>query len=221
MEERHCCVCLDAPATVRLMPCGHDEFCTNCLVEQACRWCSNDAPECPVCRTPYKEIMLPPSANPSPNGNQEEAGGAAPGPVEVRVDACEESLHNGQFASDPSPVSLAASTPLPPSAAAASLGALAEAGGAGGDMVVASSDIVFASPSGEVHDSTPPSSSPIRYLGDGAGDEGGQQAPAAAAAGAARAERGGALTYGIVGSLVPVANVRVVGIDGASPPTGT
>ena len=42
----------------QLLPCRHQQFCRNCIVDSTCRWCYNDHLECPICRQPIESILF-------------------------------------------------------------------------------------------------------------------------------------------------------------------
>ena len=52
-----CTLCMDAEANMRLMPCGHDQFCRLCVLSTVCGWQGAEAPTCPMCRTPFSFML--------------------------------------------------------------------------------------------------------------------------------------------------------------------
>lgn len=46
-EDVECCVCMEADADARLVPCGHDQMCMNC---------AKQVNECPICRAEITDI---------------------------------------------------------------------------------------------------------------------------------------------------------------------
>jgi len=47
-----CCICLDKPAVAVLVPCGHRALCHECAARVA-----NQRAVCPVCRSPFREVI--------------------------------------------------------------------------------------------------------------------------------------------------------------------
>jgi len=57
-DDRTCCICMDAPLEVVLVPCGHVKLCFECARqlkatarEDAAQFC------CPFCRVPVKSFL--------------------------------------------------------------------------------------------------------------------------------------------------------------------
>mmetsp|Transcript_40327 Transcript_40327/g.108200 ORF Transcript_40327/g.108200 Transcript_40327/m.108200 type:complete len:130 (+) Transcript_40327:555-944(+) len=57
-EDQLCAICMERPCDVRLRPCGHDQFCRNCIMETVCLWSSTRPPCCPLCRAPFGTMVF-------------------------------------------------------------------------------------------------------------------------------------------------------------------
>ncbi len=57
-EDDVCVVCMARPPDFQLLPCRHDRFCRQCMVETICTWMRPEAPSCPLCRTPFHTMVL-------------------------------------------------------------------------------------------------------------------------------------------------------------------
>mmetsp|Transcript_57663 Transcript_57663/g.151757 ORF Transcript_57663/g.151757 Transcript_57663/m.151757 type:complete len:100 (-) Transcript_57663:277-576(-) len=57
-EKAVCCVCMERTPDVILVPCGHDIFCRQCIVETLCVTSHSIAPRCPLCRSTIESIVL-------------------------------------------------------------------------------------------------------------------------------------------------------------------
>ncbi len=57
-EEGMCVVCLERAADFQLLPCRHDRFCRQCIIETICTWSRLDAPCCPLCRSTFHTMVL-------------------------------------------------------------------------------------------------------------------------------------------------------------------
>lgn len=53
-----CVVCMERPADLRLLPCLHDKFCRQCIVETICSCVRPEAPCCPLCRGAFQTMAL-------------------------------------------------------------------------------------------------------------------------------------------------------------------
>jgi hypothetical protein len=53
-----CVVCLERPPDLQLLPCRHDRFCRQCIVETICTWVRPEAPSCPLCRGAFHTMVL-------------------------------------------------------------------------------------------------------------------------------------------------------------------
>jgi hypothetical protein len=53
-----CALCMEAPASLSLLPCRHDNFCQMCMLRIVCYWNQSHGPGCPICRTPIKTIII-------------------------------------------------------------------------------------------------------------------------------------------------------------------
>jgi hypothetical protein len=57
-DEAVCVVCMARPPDFQLLPCRHDRFCQQCMVETICTWVRPEAPSCPLCRAPFHTMVL-------------------------------------------------------------------------------------------------------------------------------------------------------------------
>jgi hypothetical protein len=57
-EDDVCVVCMARPPDFQLLPCRHDRFCRQCMVETVCTWVRPEAPSCPLCRAPFHTMVL-------------------------------------------------------------------------------------------------------------------------------------------------------------------
>ncbi len=57
-EDGMCVVCLERAADFQLLPCRHDRFCRQCIIETICTWARQDAPCCPLCRSAFHTMVL-------------------------------------------------------------------------------------------------------------------------------------------------------------------
>jgi hypothetical protein len=57
-EEDLCVVCMERAADFQLLPCLHDSFCRQCMVETICSWVRPEAPTCPLCRGAFHTMVL-------------------------------------------------------------------------------------------------------------------------------------------------------------------
>ena len=53
-----CIVCLARAPNFQLLPCRHDSFCRQCIVETICTWVRPEAPSCPLCRAAFHTVVL-------------------------------------------------------------------------------------------------------------------------------------------------------------------
>ena len=53
-----CIVCLARAPNFQLLPCRHDSFCRQCIVETICTWVRPEAPSCPLCRGAFHTVVL-------------------------------------------------------------------------------------------------------------------------------------------------------------------
>jgi hypothetical protein len=53
-----CVVCMARPPDFQLLPCRHDRFCRQCMVETICTWVRPEAPSCPLCRAAFHTMVL-------------------------------------------------------------------------------------------------------------------------------------------------------------------
>ena len=53
-----CVVCMARPPDFQLLPCLHDRFCRQCIVETICTWKRQEAPSCPLCRGPFHTMVM-------------------------------------------------------------------------------------------------------------------------------------------------------------------
>ena len=53
-----CIVCMERAADFQLLPCRHDRFCRQCIVETICTWVRPEAPCCPLCRGAFHTMVL-------------------------------------------------------------------------------------------------------------------------------------------------------------------
>ena len=53
-----CIVCMERAADFQLLPCRHDQFCRQCIVEAICTWVRPEAPSCPLCRGSFHTMVL-------------------------------------------------------------------------------------------------------------------------------------------------------------------
>ena len=53
-----CIVCMARTANFQLLPCRHDRFCRQCIVETICTWVRPEAPSCPLCRGTFHTMVL-------------------------------------------------------------------------------------------------------------------------------------------------------------------
>ena len=53
-----CVVCMERAADFQLLPCHHDKFCRQCIVETICTWVRPEAPCCPLCRGAFHTMVL-------------------------------------------------------------------------------------------------------------------------------------------------------------------
>ena len=57
-DDEICVVCLERAAHFQLLPCRHDSFCRQCIVETICTWVRPEAPSCPLCRGAFHTMVL-------------------------------------------------------------------------------------------------------------------------------------------------------------------
>mmetsp|Transcript_20978 Transcript_20978/g.57771 ORF Transcript_20978/g.57771 Transcript_20978/m.57771 type:complete len:245 (-) Transcript_20978:189-923(-) len=57
-SARTCVICLTNPTDVQLLPCTHDHFCRQCIMETICSWTRPSAPSCPLCRSVFDTMVL-------------------------------------------------------------------------------------------------------------------------------------------------------------------
>jgi len=57
-EDNLCVVCMERAADFQLLPCRHDSFCRQCMVETICSWVRPEAPRCPLCRGAFHTMVL-------------------------------------------------------------------------------------------------------------------------------------------------------------------
>jgi hypothetical protein len=57
-DESLCSICMARKANFQLLPCRHDHFCRQCIVETICTWGQPEPPSCPLCRSPFHTIVL-------------------------------------------------------------------------------------------------------------------------------------------------------------------
>jgi hypothetical protein len=53
-----CIVCMERAADFQLLPCRHDQFCRQCIIEAICTWVRPEAPSCPLCRGSFHTMVL-------------------------------------------------------------------------------------------------------------------------------------------------------------------
>ena len=53
-----CVECMARPPDFQLLPCRHDRFCRQCIVETICTWVRPEAPSCPLCRAAFHTMVL-------------------------------------------------------------------------------------------------------------------------------------------------------------------
>ena len=53
-----CVVCMARPSDFQLLPCRHDRFCRQCMVETVCTWRRPEAPSCPLCRGAFHTMVF-------------------------------------------------------------------------------------------------------------------------------------------------------------------
>jgi hypothetical protein len=53
-----CVICMERAADFQLLPCRHDQFCRQCIVETICTWVRPAAPSCPLCRGSFHTMVL-------------------------------------------------------------------------------------------------------------------------------------------------------------------
>jgi len=53
-----CVVCMERTPDLQLLPCRHDRFCRQCMVESICTWVRPEAPSCPLCRGAFHTMVL-------------------------------------------------------------------------------------------------------------------------------------------------------------------
>jgi hypothetical protein len=52
-----CVVCMERAPDLQLLPCRHDRFCRQCIVETICTWVRSEAPSCPLCRGAFHTMV--------------------------------------------------------------------------------------------------------------------------------------------------------------------
>ena len=57
-EDALCVICMERFADLELLPCRHDRFCGQCVLEAVCSWTRPEAPSCPLCRSPFHTMVL-------------------------------------------------------------------------------------------------------------------------------------------------------------------
>ncbi len=57
-EDDLCVVCMERAPDFQLLPCRHDRFCRQCMVETICSWVRPEAPTCPLCRGAFHTMVL-------------------------------------------------------------------------------------------------------------------------------------------------------------------
>jgi hypothetical protein len=53
-----CIICMTREANFQLLPCRHDHFCRQCIIETICTWVQPESPTCPLCRSPFNTMVL-------------------------------------------------------------------------------------------------------------------------------------------------------------------
>mmetsp|Transcript_659 Transcript_659/g.1494 ORF Transcript_659/g.1494 Transcript_659/m.1494 type:complete len:200 (+) Transcript_659:44-643(+) len=53
-----CCVCMERATDTVLLPCNHNSFCRQCVVESICVMVQTVAPRCPLCRTKFDTMLF-------------------------------------------------------------------------------------------------------------------------------------------------------------------
>jgi hypothetical protein len=57
-EDNLCVVCMAHAPDLQLLPCRHDRFCRECMIETICAWVRPEAPSCPLCRGAFHTMVL-------------------------------------------------------------------------------------------------------------------------------------------------------------------
>jgi hypothetical protein len=57
-DDSLCIICMAREANFQLLPCRHDRFCRQCIVETICTWGRPESPSCPLCRSPFHTMVL-------------------------------------------------------------------------------------------------------------------------------------------------------------------
>ncbi len=57
-ETDLCVVCMERTPDLQLLPCRHDRFCRQCMVETICTWKRPEAPSCPLCRGAFHTMVF-------------------------------------------------------------------------------------------------------------------------------------------------------------------
>jgi hypothetical protein len=57
-DDSLCIVCIAREANFQLLPCRHDRFCRQCIVETICTRVRREPPSCPLCRSPFHTMVL-------------------------------------------------------------------------------------------------------------------------------------------------------------------
>jgi hypothetical protein len=57
-DDSLCIVCIAREANFQLLPCRHDRFCRQCIVETICTRVRREPPSCPLCRSSYHTMVL-------------------------------------------------------------------------------------------------------------------------------------------------------------------
>jgi hypothetical protein len=57
-DDSLCIICTTREANFQLLPCRHDRFCRQCIVETICAWVQPESPTCPLCRSPFNTMVL-------------------------------------------------------------------------------------------------------------------------------------------------------------------
>jgi hypothetical protein len=57
-EDNLCVVCMERASDFQLLPCRHDRFCQQCMIQNICTWVRPLPPSCPLCRAPFHTMVL-------------------------------------------------------------------------------------------------------------------------------------------------------------------
>jgi hypothetical protein len=57
-EDGLCVICMERTADFELLPCRHNRFCGQCILEAICAWTRPEPPSCPLCRSAFNTMVL-------------------------------------------------------------------------------------------------------------------------------------------------------------------